>query len=267
MVDSALVEGLFVLAAFALPLLEVVAPPLGRTGSWVAILGSGGKLTWVYGWYLGICLPLFRFLLLRSLWRLGLWWYLLWRLQGMELHLVPTHSDGAAGLGYLEVVHENFVPLVVAISALFSAQFAEDIFSKTMAFEGLYSWAPMIIILNAALIIGPLCIFCRKLWLCRVKGMSEYMGMAGRYVSAFDRRWIQDETATGESQLGTPDLQSLADLTNSVNVVRGMRTVPAGQRLVVLIAVCAVAPLVPLLLFKYPLDQVALRLLQMLTGM
>jgi hypothetical protein len=38
----------------------------------VSILQStGGRLTWMTGWYLWFCLPLFRFLVLRWLWRLG----------------------------------------------------------------------------------------------------------------------------------------------------------------------------------------------------
>jgi len=266
--DSWLAEGLFLLAAFALPMIVPTASLPGRTASWAWILhSSGGRLTWADGWYLGFCLPLFRFLIFRWLWRLSLWWYFLWSVEKLELRLIPTHSDGAAGLGYLEIVHESFAPLVVALSAVCAAGFAEDISSGAAAFDSLYSSIPMMMLLAAVLFIGPLCIFSPKLYICRWTGISEYMGMASRYVNAFDKKWIQNKKATGESQLGTADLQSLADLTNSVNVVRRMHSIPFGRRLVMELAASVILPLLPLLFLKYPVDQVAARLFHILTGL
>jgi hypothetical protein len=93
------------------------------------------------------------------------------------------------------------------------------------------------------------------------------MSMASRYVNAFDERWIQDKSATGESQLGAADIQSLADLTNSLNVVSEMRPIPVGPRLVKNLAAAAILPLVPLLLLKYPIDKLAGQLFQALTGL
>jgi hypothetical protein len=268
MKDSWLAEGLLLLAAFALPMIETFVNLPAGTGSWTSILHSaGGRLTWVHGWYLGFCLPVFRFLVFRWLWRLGLWWYFLWRMEKLDLRLIPTHSDGMAGLGYLEIVQENFTPLVVAISAVCAAQFAEEISRGTMAFETLYRIAPMVVLLVAALFIAPLSIFSCKLWICRVTGMSEYMGMASRYVNAFDSKWIRAQNVSGESQLGTADLQSLADLTNSLNVVRGLQWIPAGRRLIMELAASAIVPLLPLLFLKYPVDQVAAQLFQAVTGL
>ena len=266
--DSWLAEVLFLLAACALPLVETILALPGRTGSWASLLSNNrGRLGPILGWYLVFCLPLFRFLLFRWLWRLGLWWYFLWRVKKLRLHLIPIHPDGTAGLGYLAVVHENFAPLALAIAAFFSANFAEEIASGTMAFEGLYPLILMILLLVAALFIGPLLLFSGKLWSCRVTGLGEYMGMASRYVEAFDRKWIRGENASGDSLLGTPDLQSLADLTNSINVVRGMRWVPAGRRLLMGLAAAVVVPMLPLLLLKYPVNQLVARLFQMLTGL
>jgi hypothetical protein len=64
-----------------------------------------GEMSWISQWYWMVCMPLFRFLLLRWLWRLALWCVFLWRVSRLELRLVPTHPDRAGGLGYLELVH------------------------------------------------------------------------------------------------------------------------------------------------------------------
>lgn len=265
--DSWVAEGLFLIVALGLVFVDAILPIPGNTGTWSSVLHStGGRLSWTAVWYLGFCMPLFRFLLLRWFWRLGLWWYFLWRLEALDLNLVPTHSDGTAGLGYLEVVHENFAPLILAISAVYSAQFAEEISSGRTSFEALYGWVPVLMLAIAAVLIAPLFMFCNKLWTCRFNGLSKYMSMASQYVTAFDRKWVGEERS-GESQLGTGDLQSLADLTNSVNVVRGMRWIPIGQRQLMQFAVSAIVPLLPLLLLKYPMKQVVARLFQMLSGM
>jgi len=120
---------------------------------------------------------------------------------------------------------------------------------------------------TAVLFVGPLFLFSTKLAICRQTGMREYMGMATRYVNAFDRKWIHDDKEPDDSLLGTPDLQSLADLTNSLNVVRGMRLIPASKRLIMALATCVIVPMLPLLLLKFPMDQLAARLFQMLTGL
>jgi hypothetical protein len=267
LLNSSVAELLLLVLAIAGPLMEMVGGGPGRSGNFEIVLQNAGGLNWATGWYLGFCLPLFRFLLLRWLWRLGLWVYFLWQVKKLNLRLMPTHSDGAGGLGYLEIVHEHFAPLTFAISALFSAQFAENFVGAAAPFETMYSSIPLVLLLAAALFIGPLCIFSSDLWHCRVNGMSHYMSMASRYVNAFDERWIQDKTATGESQLGAADLQSLADLSNSLNVAREMRPIPAGPRLLTNLAAAAILPLAPLLLLKYPVDKLAAQLFQALTGL
>jgi hypothetical protein len=179
---------------------------------------------------------------------------------------MPTHSDGVAGLGFLELVQMHYFPLTFAISAILSSQFAEELSSGTMVFENLYYLAPAVIILCGILVIWPLLIFCPKLLRCRVTGMSDYMVMASDYVYAFDGKWIRHKQGRDEPLLGTPDLQSLADLTNSLNVVRGMRIAPVGTMLLREIGASALLPMLPLLLFRYPIEKLLTGLIRMLTG-
>jgi hypothetical protein len=184
----------------------------------------------------------------------------------LELHLVPTHPDGAAGLGYLELVQIHFTPLVLAISAVQSSSFAEEISAGTSAFETLYPALAIILLVDAALFLGPLFLFAPRLWACRAKGLSDYMEFAARYVSGFDKKWLGTD-ASREPLLGTPDLQSLADLANSISIVRNMRLVPVSQRLLTNLLMAAMLPMVPLLLLKYPITELAEKFITRLTGM
>ncbi len=200
-------------------------------------------------------MPVFRFLMFRWLWRLGLWSYFLWRLAKLELQLVPTHPDGVAGLGYLELVQTHFAPLILAISAVQSSSFAEEISTGASAFEALYPALAIILLVDAVVFLGPPFIFSPKLWACRVKGLSDYMVLASSYVNGFDKKWLGAGACPEEPLLGTPDLQSLADLANSINIVRNMSFVPVSPRLLTSLLIAALLPLVPLLLFKYPVAE------------
>ncbi len=268
MKDPWLVEVVFLLLVIAFVIVQPLLNIPGRTGNWELLLKeSGGTGGPVLLWYFWFCLPLFRFLLLRWMWHLTLWCYFLWRVQRLDLRLVPTHPDHAAGLGYLEVVQEHFAALVVALSAVMAASHAESLASGVMAFETLYRQVPVFLVLIAVIFVGPAGFFACRLWACRVQGWRDYMGMGSRYVNGFDRQWIRGENPTSEPLLGTPDMQSLADLTNSVNVVREMQWAPASRRLVLSLGIAAILPMLPLVLFKYPVSDVAAKLFQALTGL
>ena len=51
-------------------------------------------------------------------------------------------------------------------------------------------------------------------------GLREYGTLAQRYVSEFDTKWLRGGAPADESILGSGDIQSLADLGNSFEVVR-----------------------------------------------
>jgi hypothetical protein len=218
-------------------------------------------------WYWIVCLPLVRFLVFRWLWRIALWCCFLWRVAKLELHLVPTHPDGAAGLGYLEVVQTYFTPLILAISAVMSASIAEEISSGVSVFEAIYPALAITLILDLALILLPACIFAFKLRACQEKGLSDYMAFAARYVNDFEKKWLNPSDVPAEPLLGTADLQSLADLSNSVGIVRNMRWVPTSTRQLITVLIAALLPMAPLFLFKYPVAELVQRIVSKLAGL
>jgi hypothetical protein len=199
--------------------------------------------------------------------RLALRCFFLRRVSRLELRLVPTHPDRAGGLGYLELVHTEFIPLVLAISATQSASLAQHIASGRMTFDSIYPGVAFILLADAVLFIGPVCIFSRKLWACKIKGLSDYSALAERYVNEFDRKWLSADPALGEPLLGTADIQSLADLSNSVSIVRDMRLVPVSPSMLMYLAAAALLPLLPLVLFKYPMADLLAKFFGGLSGL
>jgi len=206
-------------------------------------------------------------LMFRWLWRVALWWCFLWRVARLRLHLVATHPDGAGGLGYLEVAQTYFAPLVLAVSAVVSASFAEEISSGISVFEAIYPALAITLVADLALVLVPPCFFALKLRACREKGMSDYGAFAARYVNDFEKKWLNATNVPAEPLLGTADLQSLADLSNSVAVVRNMRSVPVSTRLSITVMIAALLPMAPLFLFKYPIAELVQRLIAKLAGL
>jgi hypothetical protein len=266
--DAWLPEACFVLAvvllAWSAPNANFLAYAYGHTAG--SNPSGVSETTWASQWYWLACMTLFRFLLLRWSWRIALWCLFLWRVSRLDLRLIPIHPDRAGGLGSLEVVQTEFFPLVLALSAAQSASLAQDIASGRMAFDAIYAGVALTLLVDAVLFVGPACVFCRKLWLCKVKGLSDYSAFAERYVNAFDTKWLGTGPAPTESVLGTADIQSLADLSNSVSVVRDMRLVPVSPSLVMYLAVAALLPVLPLVLFKYPLANLLAKFFERLSG-
>jgi hypothetical protein len=227
--------------------------------------GAGAEMAgW---WYWGVCLTVVRFLLLRWAWRLGLWFHCLWQLSRLPLQLRAGHPDGVAGLGFLEVVHGHFLPLVLAISVALAASFAADIAAGAMALEDVYPAILAIVLVDGLLFVGPLFVFSPRLWACRVNGLVDYMAFAERYVGDFEAKWLRSRAESGEPMLGSADIQSLADLGNSVERVRDMRVVRVSSSLLIQIVLTALLPMMPLALFKYPLADLAKEIFSRLAGL
>jgi len=265
--DSWLAETVCLLVALLIPML---VPWVGLVDTVAARASSqtttGGAL--VGWWFVFVCLPLFRFLLLRWFWRLGLWVYFVWRLERLELRLVPTHPDGVGGLGYLETVQAQFVPLILAFSVLQAAVVADGVARGVVILDSLFPSLAWILLLDAILFLGPLFLFTPKLWACRMRGLNDYAILASDYVTAFEKKWLDPATDRPEETLvGTADLQSLADLASSVQIVQGMRWAPASLRLIGTFASAALLPVLPLFLLQYPAGDLVKRLFMGLLGL
>ena len=95
-------------------------------------------------------------------------------------------------------------------------------------------------------ILGPLLVFSPKLAAAKRAGLREYGTLAQRYVREFDHKWLRGGAPADEPLIGSADIQSLADLGNSFEVVKDMRLVPFTLRTVLQLAVVTLLPVAPL---------------------
>jgi hypothetical protein len=113
-------------------------------------------------------------------------------------------------------------------------------------------------------ILGPLLVFSPKLAAAKRQGIREYGILAQRYVREFDQKWLRGGAPADEPLIGSADIQSLADLGNSFEVVRGLRWVPFSMQTVLQLAVATLLPALPLMLTLISLEELVERLLKII---
>ncbi len=105
------------------------------------------------------------------------------------------------------------------------------------------------------LLTAPLLLFTPKLVDAKQRALLEYGTLAATYTRAFAAKWLPTDPPPDEPILGTPDLQSLADLGSSFDLIRNMTIIPIAKSQILLLAGSAALPFAPLILLAFPLDQ------------
>ncbi len=234
-----------------------------RVPTWYGTPGEGGRsLTLAGWWFLCISMPLFYFMLMRWYYRLALWIRFLWLASRCELRLVPTHPDRAGGLGFLSGTVVAFAPLLMAHGALLAGNLANRIFFEGKKLTDFKVEIAVVLVFLLIFVLGPLLLFVPRLAAARRLGLREYGVLAQRYVREFDDKWLRGGAPRDEPLVGSADIQSLADLGNSFQLVQGLRMVPFSKETVIQLAVITLLPVAPLLLTMISLEDLVKQLLQ-----
>jgi hypothetical protein len=235
---------------------------LSGTATWYATpAGDGMALSTTGLWYALVSLPLFQFLLIRWYFRMLIWTRFLWQVSRIELRLIPTHPDRVGGLGFLSNISYAFTPLALAHGAMVAGPIANRIFYLGAALPNFKAEAALIVLFVMLLVFGPLLVFWPQLAGAKRTGLREYGTLAERYVREFDRKWLRGGAPPEELLVCSADIQSLADLGNSFEVVKTMRFTPMTRDAVLRVAAATVAPIVPLFLTMMSLEELVRKLL------
>ena len=238
----------------------------GLTSStWYAIVEGGQAHRTMAGWwYVHVSIPIFQLLLLRWYFRCIVWFLFLRNVSRLPLRLIPTHPDRAGGLGFLGLAAHAFVPVIVAQSVVLSAVVGSRILFQGKTLVSFQYEIVALLLLQFLLVLGPPCVFMKNLLGLKRQGRQQYGVLAARYTAEFHSKWIEGTAPAGEPLIGSADIQSLADLANSYDVVSEMKPVPIGKDTIVSIVGAAVIPLLPLALTVVPADQIIKQLFTLL---
>ena len=249
---------------------EIILLVVGMLGSQAILQGMGASIDVVRGphlasrwspaavWYGFVALPIYQFLAYRWLWRWGLWSWVLWKLSRLHLRPMATHPDLQGGLGFLSEPAAGFAFVLLGLNFVQAAVWADRVLFEHVSVMLFKSPLAVLVVACVAVALGPLLVFARPLWRARFDAVRAYDRLATDYTRLFHARWIEDPRRDG--LLGTPDLQSLADLGNSYDVIRRMRVVPIGARAIAIIVAAVVIPMIPLVLMQVPLMELVRKL-------
>jgi hypothetical protein len=204
--------------------------------------------------------PLFQFLMMRWYFRIFIWTRFLWQVSRLDLSLVPTHPDRVGGLGFLSNTVYAFTPLAVAHGGLTAGFIANRIFFLGASLPQFKIEIAVLVVFLLGLVLGPLLLFTSQLAEAKRTGNREYGTLAERYVREFDVKWLRGGAPAGEPLVGSGDIQSLADLNNSFEVVRTMGIAPITKEAVVRLVAATLVPVAPLALTMMPLEELLKKL-------
>jgi hypothetical protein len=235
------------------------------SATWYAMpVGTRLHFTWAGYWYAFVSIPIFQFILVRWYMRIVIWFRFLWQVSRLNLHLTAAHPDRAGGIGFLGKSCYAFAPILFAQGALLAGLIASRILYEGRGLLSFKMEAAGFIGFFVLFILGPLLLFTPRMARTKRKGAAEYGLLANQYVFGFEEKWIRRGSPDVGELLGTGDIQSLADLGNSYSVVREMRLVPFALEDVARLAAATAAPLLPLTLTIFSLEELLVRLVKVI---
>jgi hypothetical protein len=239
----------------------LVARHTNDAATWYAASAAqGSHLTPAGICYAYFSLPIFQFVLLRWYFRLFIWGRFLGQVSRLKLNLVPTHPDRVGGLGFLTMSAQPFTLFAMAHGALLAGWLSTRVVVAKASLTEFKGEIVAIVLFVLCLTIAPLTVFARSLTRAKRRGIIEYGALASLYANEFHDKWIVPEADYKEPLVGSADIQSLADMAGSYDIVQTMRSVPITAQTIVGFAVATLLPVAPLLLTLMPLSEILKKL-------
>jgi hypothetical protein len=230
-----------------------VGADAGHEAKWASEgvgLGFGG---W---WFLYVSRPIFSILLVAWLWRLVLVFVLLKRIARLDLSIVPTHPDGAGGLGFVKDMPKAFSLFAFATSAVLASRLAHDVMYHDVSVLSLKVVLAGFVLLVVLVCIAPLLALIGPLAAAKRRALLEYGALVGEHGRLVRRRWILGETPEDDALLQAPEIGPVADTAAIYESVSRMRPLPFGKSTLLGIAVPTLIPILVLLSTQVPIKDV-----------
>jgi hypothetical protein len=177
---------------------------------------------------------------------------------------MPSHPDGAAGLGFLADSPRMFIPVVIPLAVVVAATLGHSLVLEGVTAVG-HEATPLITAgLAIVVFASPPLLFARVLVAARHDGMLEYGELCRNVGLVFEQRWLGGRTPVDPGVLERPDFSATTDLYGlSVNVFE-MKLLLVDYPTLVALALASVLPFAPLWLAAVPFHAVVDHIVGML---
>jgi hypothetical protein len=244
---------LIVVAATILALVRLT--PAAMVPEWHRAGDAGAPVFSAAGWWhVFVSLPLLLTLFLAWVWRFGLWARFLWIVSRLELRLVPSHPDRAAGVKFLGLSVRAFGIVSFALGAVVAGRVANAIAHQGLSLAQHKYTIVGAVLFCVAVFTAPLLTFTGRLLREWWYGVFAYGALASGFGRQFEHRWTERRALWDETILERPDFSAATDLYQVADRVYTMRFVPVDLQSLVFLIVATLLPFVPVALATIPFD-------------
>lgn len=209
------------------------------------------------GWWASlVSLPLLLVLQLAWLWRICVWARFLWLINRLPLQLDPAHPDHAAGLGFVGLSLQGFLPIAFIVGTIAAGPVLNRVMhhhAQPVQFKSVAIGAATIVVVLCA---GPLLIFVGRLLREHHHGILEYSALAMGVGGWFQLKWRSSPPSAGQMTLDMSDFTG----TNAANAIAAnafaIRILPVELRSVGLLIVATLLPFVPAAMVAVPFNAI-----------
>jgi hypothetical protein len=212
------------------------------------------KFTWAGLWYAYVSVPMFQFLLLRWYFRLALWTRFLWKVSRLKLNSARCMATAWRAWVFYPAWRSRSSRSRWRTVRSVAGTIANRIFHLGTQLADAKVEIAVVVVFLLVVVLTPLTFFAAQV-LDRKRLDARHYGRLGQlYVAEFQQKWLPGGRPAAESPLGSGDIQSLADLANSLETVKNTRPVPITRQAVVALTAATLIPIAPLMLTVIPAE-------------
>jgi hypothetical protein len=206
------------------------------------------------GWYAVIVsTTIFQFLLGLGLWKWLLWALFAFKLSRLNLKVIPTHPDWHGGLGFLALTPMAFTPVAFAAATVIGATWRHEILHEGANWMTFKVPAILLVVIVAAIALGPLAFFAPRLAALRRQGILDYGILAQLHSADFHEKWIDHRGGHESEFLTAPESSTLCDFGQSYERLEQLRPFPVDRVALISVALSVAVPMLPVVLAVIPL--------------
>ncbi|MDD1649999.1 MAG: hypothetical protein LUO80_06350, partial [Methylococcaceae bacterium] len=201
------------------------------------------------------------------LYRLFIWWRVMYGLSRFDLNIQPAHPDQRGGLAFIGDSVQAFAILAFAFSAAAAGAVADYVVTEGAPISELKGFIAGAALFILFLHLAPLGFFCGSLFRAKDEALLRYEGLAERFWQAFERKWLHSAPSMpAPDRIAEPDFSALSDLGALVKTVREMKTIPITKEGLMPLIVAIIVPFLPVATMAVPLRELLIGIIHVFLG-
>jgi len=220
--------------------------------TWIFVNGARPTLTAAGTWQAYVVVPVYVFLLLRWLWR-WLVLMLVFARSASLLRPIVSRGDRCGGFSFVSRAPGQFAWVIAGASSLVSARWLFAVVCDGVPAAAVTKPMLGILILSVLIAFFPLLGFAFHFAQAKRSGLRHYRAVVEGHASNVEREWFRRPFP---AHVTSEESSSLTDLNSVYDVVRTMQIIPYRRAQVSIVLLAAIIPMLPVLSFIAPIDEI-----------